>query len=179
MFFSLLLPLLLNSAQAAPGSQGMNAGTSQGGESGGDESDMMQHWVEIADQLKLDEKQRSDLEKLYYDSRMARADLQAKQEKAKLELERQMLSSTYDEKACTKAFEAQLAADAELKRNRFLLQTGLRKLLTAEQWKQLSTIRTERRQESGGRMGGEGGPGKMQQGSGPMQPTKQSLPPQN
>lgn len=148
------------------GAVGGGGGGGAGG-AGGGESDMMQHWTQIAAELELDQKQRDALEKLYYEARMARADLTAKEEKAQIELERLMMSNTFDEKACTKAFEAQLSADAELRRNRYQLQLGLRKILTPAQWTQLSLLRSEQAANVGrGRTGGENRGGTGMQGGG-------------
>ncbi|MBM4391964.1 MAG: periplasmic heavy metal sensor [Deltaproteobacteria bacterium] len=114
---------------------------------------MMRHWSEIADKLGLDDKQRDDVEKLYFDNKSARIDSAARAEKARLELERLMRDPASEEKAIMKAFDAQVAAENELRENRLMLHLGLRKVLKPEQWEQLISMREERR---GGRQGARG-----------------------
>lgn len=123
---------------------------------GGDDDRMMRHWSEIADQLALDDKQRADVEKLYYDSRTARVDISAREEKARLELERLMMDPASEEKAILKAFDAQSAAETDLRKNRLMLHLGLRKVLTPEQWTQLASMREARREGREGRDGRRG-----------------------
>ena len=114
---------------------------------------MMRHWSEIADKLALDDKQRDSVEKLYFDNRSARIDIGAREEKARLELERLMRDPASDEKSIMKAFDAQVAAENELRKNRLSLHLGLRKVLKPEQWEELISMREQRR---GGRQGGRG-----------------------
>ncbi len=119
----------------------------------GDDDRMMRHWSEIADKLALDEAQRTSVEKLYFDSRTARVDISAREEKARLELERLMMDPASDEKSILKAFDTQSAAEADLRKNRLMLHLGLRKVLTPDQWKQLASMRDERREGRDARRG--------------------------
>lgn len=115
---------------------------------GGDESDkLMKHFPEIAERLGLTADQRTKVETLYYENKLAGIDLKAKSERARLELQRGMLATTdYDEKAVLKSFESAAAAETEVKRNELKLMLSLRKVLTAEQWAQLKDMREERRE---------------------------------
>jgi Spy/CpxP family protein refolding chaperone len=139
------------------GGSAYDAGESSRPES--EEDGMMRRWTQIAQDLGLDDKQRDSIQKLYYESRMARVDLQAKEERARIDLERLMMADTLDEKAVLKAFDTQAAATTELRRNRLQLQLGIRKALTPEQWQELSAMRESRRPLGGQRNGGGNGMG--------------------
>ena len=125
-------------------------------ERGGDDDRMMRHWSEIADKLALDDQQRTAVEKLYFDSRTARVDISAREEKARIELERLMMDPASEEKAILKAFDAQSVAETDLRKNRLMLHLGLRKVLTPDQWQQLASMREERREGREGREGRRG-----------------------
>lgn len=116
---------------------------------GGDEGDkLMKHFPEIAERLGLTAEQRTKVETLYYENKLAGIDLKAKSERTRLELQRGMLATTdYDEKAVLKAFESAASAETEVKRNELKLMLSLRKVLTSEQWAQLKEMREERRGE--------------------------------
>jgi Spy/CpxP family protein refolding chaperone len=118
----------------------------------GEESDrLMKHFPEIAKKLGLNADQKASVEKLYYDSKSTGIDLQAKSDKARLELERVMMADTLDEKTALKDFEAAAAAETEVRRNDLKLMLGLRKILTPEQWTALKELREEKRERRGGR----------------------------
>jgi Spy/CpxP family protein refolding chaperone len=112
---------------------------------GNDGARLMRHFPEIADRLGLSDAQRDAIEQSYYDNKATGIDLEARAEKARLELQRQMVASTLDEKAVLKAFDAVAAAEVETHRNDLRLLLAIRKQLTPEQWKQLTSMREQMR----------------------------------
>ncbi len=116
---------------------------------------LMKHFAAISKKLGLNAEQKASVEKLYYDSKSTGIDLQAKSDKARLELERLMMGDTVDEKVAMKAFDAASSAEVEVRRNDLKLMLGLRKILTVEQWAQLKEMRESGKEERHGRRGGE------------------------
>lgn len=108
---------------------------------GGNGARLMRHLPEIAERLGLNEQQRDAIEALWYENRAAGIDLEARSDKAMLELHRLMMADTLDEKAVTKAFDAVAAAETEERRNDLKMLMGLRKQLTAQQWQSLCAMK--------------------------------------
>lgn len=104
-------------------------------------------FAEIADQIGLDATQRKQVSDTVYAANTAKIDIQARAEKARLELKHLLAAETLDEKAVLKAADALSAAETELRRNRVQLLLSLRKALRPEQWQRLLTIRDERRED--------------------------------
>lgn len=98
-----------------------------------------------AERLGLSAAQRTQVADLVYASQAAKVDLNAKVEKAELELRHLMVAESLDEKAILKAVDALNAAEGDLRKNKVQLMLSLRKALTADQWKQLVEMRRERR----------------------------------
>ncbi len=145
-------------------SPGMGEPGGGGRERPGDGERLMKHFSKISDRLALSAEQKAAIEKLYFDNKSAGIDLKARSEKARLELERLMHADAVDEKAALKAFDAAADAEVEVRRNDLKLMLGIRKTLTADQWKQLDAMRDEardqrRERKAGGPEGGPGGPG--------------------
>ena len=132
------LCLVLSTAFASPPEPPPPPGPPDSEERGGgrsradDGARLMKHFPEIAQRIGLNDDQKASVEKLYYDSKSTGIDLQAKSDKARLELERLMMGATVDEKAAMKAFDAAAGAETEVRRNDLKLMLGLRKILTAD-----------------------------------------------
>ncbi len=107
-------------------------------------------FAEIAAELELTEAQRKQVTDAVYAANTAKVDLDARAEKARLELRHLLGADTVDEKAVLKAVDTLSAAEAELRRNRVQLVLSIRKALTAEQWRELAAIRQERRSDRRG-----------------------------
>ncbi|MDP2313290.1 MAG: periplasmic heavy metal sensor [Pseudomonadota bacterium] len=101
----------------------------------------------VAEALQLTPAQRTSVSDAVYAANAAKIDLEARAEKAKLEVKHLLGAPTLDEKAVLKATDALSAAESELRRNRVQLVIAVRKALTAEQWQELVAIRQERRAE--------------------------------
>jgi Spy/CpxP family protein refolding chaperone len=80
-----------------------------------------------------------------YSANTAKIDLEARVEKARLEVRHLLAAEPLDEKAVLKATDALSAAEGELRRNRVQLVLAVRKSLTADQWTELVAIRQERK----------------------------------
>lgn len=106
---------------------------------------LVRHLPELAKALGLSDAQRDAIEQAYYDNKANGIDLEAKAEKARLELQRQLMAATLDEKAMLKAFDAVAAAEVETHRNDLRLLLAVRKQLTPDQWKQLTGMREQMR----------------------------------
>ena len=100
---------------------------------------------EIAAQLELSAAQRKTLTDAVYSANTAKIDLEARVEKARLEVRHLLAAEPLDEKAVLKATDALSAAEGELRRNRVQLVLAVRKSLTADQWTELVAIRQERK----------------------------------
>ena len=126
----------------------------------------------IVAQLNLTDDQRKAMDGILQDHRMKLVDLQANLKKAELEMQPLMKADTPDQAAILAQIDkvAQARADLEKANARFLL--ALRGKLTADQWKQLQTMREnhmdrgrdgDRGQRGGWGQGGQrpgmGGPG--------------------
>jgi Spy/CpxP family protein refolding chaperone len=100
---------------------------------------------EIAAQLELSAAQRKTVTDAVYTANTAKIDLEARVEKARLEVRHLLAAEPLDEKAVLKATDALSAAEGELRRNRVQLVLAVRKALTADQWTELVAIRQERK----------------------------------
>lgn len=102
-------------------------------------------FAEIAAQLDLSAAQRKTVTDAVYTANTAKIDLEARVEKARLEVRHLLAAEPLDEKAVLKATDALSAAEGELRRNRVQLVLAVRKALTADQWTELVAIRQERK----------------------------------
>lgn len=114
----------------------------------------MSEFDDVADALKLTPDQRTKVRQLVYDANQARVDIRARSAKAQMELRHLLAADTLDEKAALKAVDTLNAAEADLRRSRVQLVIQLRKVVTAEQWKQLLQLRRERMRERRDERGG-------------------------
>jgi Spy/CpxP family protein refolding chaperone len=142
----MLLALLLSFSFAYAGDHdddddhgGMMTGMHDG--RGRDGARLMRRLPEISERLGLNEQQRDAIEALWYETRAAGIDLEARSEKARLELHRLMTADTLDEKAVSKAFDALAAAETDERRNDLKMLLGVRKSLTAQQWQSLCAMK--------------------------------------
>lgn len=117
---------------------------------GGGEEIELSDFDSIASKLGLTDEQREKVRQIVFESNQARIDVQARSQKAEAELRHLLMAETLDEKAITKALDASNAAEAELRKNRVQLAISLRKIVTADQWRQLQDLRRERMKERGG-----------------------------
>jgi Spy/CpxP family protein refolding chaperone len=100
---------------------------------------------EIAAQLELSAAQRKTVTDAVYTANTAKIDLEARVEKARLDVRHLLAAEPLDEKAVLKATDTLSAAEGELRRNRVQLVLAVRKALTADQWTELVAIRQERK----------------------------------
>ena len=117
----------------------------------------------IAGELGLDATQRKAVSDAVYQAGIAKADIDARSGKAKLEVKHLLGGDTLDEKALMKAVDTLNAAEGEMRKNRVGLLISVRKTLTADQWTRLVSMRQERKAERRGRHGDddhEGGEGR-------------------
>ena len=99
----------------------------------------------IASQLELSAAQRKSVSDAVYSANTAKIDIEARADKARLEVRHLLGADTLDEKAVLKATDTLSAAEAELRRNRVQLVIAVRKSLSAEQWGELVEIRQARK----------------------------------
>lgn len=112
-----------------------------------DDDDLSRGFSEIAGELGLSAEQKTKIEQIFYEGRLARVDQKARFSKARLELRHQLMGATVDEKSVNRSLEAMVAADAELTRAKVKLILDLRKLLTAEQFDELLELRKQSRSD--------------------------------
>ncbi len=106
---------------------------------------------EIAGTLGLTADQKADVAEIVYETRTERIAIKARGAAARLELKHLLAAPTVDERAVMKALDALNAASAESRKNRVEQILEIRKVLSPDQWTQLSAIwddsRDERREE--------------------------------
>lgn len=105
----------------------------------------MRFWnnSEIATKLNLTDEQKQQLETNYTNTRLKLIDQQAAVERESVKLEPLVNADKIDEGALTKQVDALIAARGQLERTRMLMLFDIRKVLTADQWKQLRDMRHE------------------------------------
>jgi Spy/CpxP family protein refolding chaperone len=99
----------------------------------------------IAQQLQLTPAQRTSVSDAVFAANAAKIDIEARADKARLEVRHLLAAATLDEKAVLKATDTLSTAEAELRRNRIQLVIAVRKALTPAQWQGLVAIRQERK----------------------------------
>lgn len=107
----------------------------------------MANFAEISEKIGLSPDQQTKIKDLFYKSGKTSIDLKATMAKTELDLRHSMSGEEIDDKVVLKALDAHLAAEAAFKRNRIQQLLDLRKIVSAEQWKQLDQMRRERREE--------------------------------
>lgn len=146
----LALPSVATVAHAEPSERRAHHGDEDGADEDG-------HGIEgIAERVGLSDDQRAKVRALVKESKMARVDIRARIEKARIQVHDELSSPQPDAGAARKAIDAQSAAEAELRRNRVDLILAIRGVLTAEQWQKVLDAREDRREE---RREGKGGSG--------------------
>jgi Spy/CpxP family protein refolding chaperone len=103
---------------------------------------------DVAAELALSDTQRTQVSDAIYASNSARVDLDARAQKARLQVRHLLAADPIDEKAVLKAVDALSAAEAEVRKNRVQLLLDIRETLTPEQWRKLLELRKERRASS-------------------------------
>jgi Spy/CpxP family protein refolding chaperone len=127
-----------------------------------------QHAIE---KLKLTDAQRKAMDDIYMQNRLTLVDLHGTLEKAELEMEPLLSADQPDEGKILAQIDHVAQARAELEKANARMLLGIRRQLTAEQWKLMQADRAARREgrDQGGpgqsdhqrwhRPGGQGGPG--------------------
>ncbi len=117
----------------------------------------------IAQAIGLSDQQSTQIEKIFQDHRMQLVDLHANLEKAELAMEPMMQADQPNESQITSQIDKIAQARAALEKSNALMLLGVRKVLTADQWKKLQAERGPRGGVGGGVPGGVrdgvGGPG--------------------
>jgi len=152
MLMSALFSLFLTLAPAVAGPPGDEldamAMDDEGGGHGRDDTDRLaRHFPEVAERLGLSAEQKAKVEDAFYASHQSRIDIKARKAKAGLDVKRLMSAEKLDEKALSKAVDALVAAEGDLRRNQLALLVEIRKVLTPAQWEQLEAMRAEGRAE--------------------------------
>src|SRR5512142_92672 len=117
---------------------------------------------ELAERLKLTDQQKQQLESTFLDYRLKLVDLRADVERQELKLQPLMDADQVNEAQVSSQLDAVIAARGKLEKANAMMMISMRKVLTADQWKQLRNLRTERfrsgRREMGTRRGRTMGP---------------------
>jgi Spy/CpxP family protein refolding chaperone len=100
---------------------------------------------QIAKQLQLSDSQISQLNQIFYDHRLKLIDDGAEMEKADLKLQNLLDQDEPKDAQVEAQVDQVLAARGKLEREYTMMNLDLRKVLSVQQWKQLKSIRNERR----------------------------------
>lgn len=106
---------------------------------------------EIAGTLGLSATQKTQVADIVYQSKEKRIAIKARSASARLQLEHLLTQATVDERAVMKALDEVNAASADLRRNRIEQILAIRKVLSPEQWSQLSGLWKDNREDRRGR----------------------------
>ncbi len=129
----------------------------------------------IAEQLKLSDQQKQQLEKTFTDYRLQLIDQRAAVEREETKLQPLMDADQLDKAKINSQLDALIAARSKLEKTAAMMHVSMREILTPEQWKQLQAMHAERRQtRQEHRQGGRMRPGMRRQG--PQQPQQQAPP---
>lgn len=130
---------------------------------------------ELAQKLNLSDQQKQQLEKTFLDYRLKLVDLRADVEREELKLQPLMDADTLNEAQISSQLDTLLAARMKLEKTNAMMNVSMRKVLTAEQWKQLRSMREDRfRRPRAARRPGDRG--RMRPGATPA-PDAQPAPP--
>ena len=112
---------------------------------------------EVAQKLNLSDQQKQQLEEVFTQARLQLVDLKGAVEKEEIKLQSLMNADPINEPQVVAQIDSAQAARAKLEKNFALMALQFRKVLSADQWKQLQQqdfIRFHK-----GRRGGDHGPG--------------------
>lgn len=178
-----LLTLSAAFAQGKPGPQPPKNNMFHGSGPGGPERRLMRSgpppfdwWrnSEVAQRLKLTYQQKQQLEQLFTQQRLQLVDLRAAVEKEEIKLQSLMNADSVQENAVMAQIDATQGARARLEKSFATMALSMRKVLTADQWKQLQERDTLMFHRRGGRLDGPGGPdGPGPEDRGPGGPPKE------
>jgi Spy/CpxP family protein refolding chaperone len=117
---------------------------------------------EVAQKLNLSDQQKQQLEEIFTQARLQLVDLKGAVEKEEIKLQSLMNADPINEPQVVAQIDSAQAARGKLEKNFALMALQFRKVLSAEQWKQLQQqdfIRFHKRREGGpGAPGAPGGP---------------------
>ena len=99
---------------------------------------------ELAQKLNFSDQQKQQLEKTFLDYRLKLVDLRADVEREELKLQPLMDADTLNEAQISSQLDTLLAARMKLEKTNAMMNVSMRKVLTAEQWKQLRSMREDR-----------------------------------
>ena len=116
----------------------------------------------IVQDIGLSDQQSTQIEKIFQDHRMQLVDLHANLEKAELAMEPMMQADQPNEGQITSQIDKISQARAALEKSNAVMLLGIRKVLTADQWKKLQAAQRERSPFPAMAPGGPGGRGEMQ-----------------
>jgi periplasmic protein CpxP/Spy len=98
---------------------------------------------ELAEKLKLTDQQKQQLEKTFLDYRLQLVDLRANVEREELKLQPLMDADQLNESQISSQLDTLLAARGKLEKTNAMMNVTMRKVLTADQWKQLRSMRED------------------------------------
>lgn len=132
---------------------------------------------ELTEKLKLTDQQKQQLENTFLDYRLKLVDLRANVEREELKLQPLMDADQLNESQISSQLDTLLSARMKLEKTNAMMNVAMRKVLTADQWKQLRSMRENRfhgprpaRGERGSREG-RGGMGRGDRPATSDQPT--------
>jgi len=99
---------------------------------------------ELAEKLKLTDQQKQQLEQTFLDYRLKLVDLRADVERQELKLQPLMDADQLNESQISSQLDTLLAARMKLEKTNAMMNVSMRKVLTADQWKQLRSMRENR-----------------------------------
>jgi Spy/CpxP family protein refolding chaperone len=144
------LPLIALAQGPPPLAPGRPGGPGMGpppGAHGMGRQEMGKWWKdsELAKKLQLSDGQIHQLDQIFYDHRMKLIDYGAQMEKEDLKLQSLLDADVPNESQVGSQVDQVLTARGKLEREFTMMNLDLRKVLSVEQWRQLKTIREERR----------------------------------
>jgi Spy/CpxP family protein refolding chaperone len=104
---------------------------------------MMGEWwknSELAQKLQLNDQQKQQLDKVFFDHRMKLIDFQADLEKQDLKLQSLLDEDRPNDSQVSTQVDQELAAKSKLEREFTMMNLDLRKVLTVEQWQKLKQV---------------------------------------
>lgn len=128
----------------------------------------------IAEELKLTDQQKQQLEKTFTDYRLQLIDQRAAVEREETKLQPLMDADQLDKAKINSQLDALIAARSKLEKTAAMMHVSMREILTPDQWKQLQAMHAQRREMRQDRRQGRGmmKPGMRRQA--PQQPAPPS-----
>ncbi len=130
---------------------------------------------ELAQKLNLTDQQKQQLEKTFLDYRLNLVDLRANVEREELKLQPLMDADQVNEAQISSQLDTLLAARMKLEKTNSMMYVAMRKVLTADQWKQLRSLREDRFRGRRGERGPR--PGRDRRGGTPSTGDQPTPPP--